>query len=386
MTTPAPCRSLYVHVPFCRSRCGYCDFYSRVLDPAAVTPLVDALLHELAYYAAERPFCFDTIYVGGGTPTVLPPSELERLLRGLRRYAAPRNELEFTVEANPATVPEGVAAVLAAAGVQRVSIGAQSFNATELRVLERTHQPAQVAETVMTCRRAGIRQVNLDLIFGIPEQTPRSWLQSLQAALALEPEHLSCYGLTYEPGTPLRRRLEAGLVRRVDHDLEAEMYELTLETLPAAGLPQYEISNFARPGSECRHNLRYWHNEPYLGLGPSAAGFIDEVRYKNVADTAAYVQAVNEGRSPWSEQEQLPPERRVRESAMLALRLTAGLERRRFQERYGTDPAELFAAAVERHVKTGLLEADDAGLRLTRAGLLVADTVMADFLSVPTQL
>ena len=148
--------------------------------------------------------------------------------------------------------------------------------------------------------------------------------------MALEPDHLSCYGLTYEPGTPLREQLDIGVVQRVDPDAEAEMYETALDILPGAGLPHYEISNFARPGAQCRHNLRYWHNEPYLGIGPAAAGFIDEVRYKNVADTAAYVRAIQEGQSPWSEQETLPPARRARETAMLELRLTEGINRKQF--------------------------------------------------------
>lgn len=380
MTMSTPCRSLYVHVPLCRSLCGYCDFYSQIFDPAVVTPLVDALVRELAEYAEQRSLRLDTIYVGGGTPTVLPAPALSRLLLSVREYAVDAQLLEFTVEANPATLTDDIAAVLVAAGVNRVSLGAQSFEPDELRTLDRMHLPAHVGETVKKCRQSGIWQINLDLIFGIPGQTPASWLGSLWAALTLEPDHLSCYGLTYEPGTPLYEHLNIGAVQRVDPDLEAEMYETALDILPGAGLPQYEISNFARPGAQCRHNLRYWHNEPYLGIGPAAAGFIDEVRYKNVADTAAYVQAIQEGRSPWSEQETLPPGRRARETAMLELRLTEGIQRKHFAERYGEDPAALFADAIKPHMADGLLAVDERSIRLTRAGLLVADTVIADFL------
>jgi oxygen-independent coproporphyrinogen-3 oxidase len=445
---PPACRALYIHVPFCRTLCGYCDFYSQVLDPAAVGPLVDALLRELSEQAGPRGLEFDTVYVGGGTPTVLPVGELERLLLGLRGYVAQHaagqspalrslsggatphapTDVEFTVEANPATVTEAVAEVLARCAVNRVSIGAQSFNPAELRVLDRAHRPEQVAETVATCRRLGLRRISLDLIFGIPGQTLASWRDTLGAALALEPEHLSCYGLTYEAGTPLaeqvqdggakqrfalpddgpnqRFALPAGRVQRVDPDVEADMYEAALDLLPAAGLHHYEISNFARPGCECRHNLRYWHNEPYLGIGPAAAGYIGEepicqppdvshepvhqppslsgrgggrVRYKNVADTAAYVSAISAGRSPRVEEECLAEERRARETAMLELRLTAGIDRRRFIERYGVDPRELFADALAEDGGAGLLEVDDRAIRLTRRGLLVADTVMADF-------
>ncbi len=379
LTMSSPCRSLYVHVPFCRRLCGYCDFYSQVLDPGAVGPLVDAVLAELAAATCTGGFAVDTIFVGGGTPTVLPADQLARLLAALRA-CAPGRDVEFTVEANPATVTAEIADVLVGAGVNRVSVGAQSFNPDELKVLDRTHRPEQVSQTLATCRRAGIRRLSLDLIFGIPGQTLASWRQSLHAALKLEPEHMSCYGLTYEPGTLLRERLDAGAVLRVDPDLEADMYETTIDVLAAAGLAHYEISNFARPGAECRHNLRYWHNEPYVGLGPAAAGFIDEVRYQNVADTAAYVAAIQGARSPRVEEERLPPERRARETAMLEMRLTAGIDRRRFADRYGQDPAALFAAALEPHRADGLLVVDETGIRLTRRGLLLADTVIADFL------
>ncbi len=380
MTTPSTCRSLYIHVPYCLRKCGYCDFYSQALDPAQAPRLVDALLRELATAHRRQPLEFDTVYIGGGTPTVLPSPLLERLLRGLRGYIATGADVEFTVEANPATVTHDLAAALAAFGVNRVSIGAQSFAPAELAVLERAHAPEQVHETIAACRRAGIQQLNLDLIFGIPGQTKSSWIASIDAAIGLEPDHVSCYGLTYEEGTRLHQRVQTGQVCSLDHDLEADLYELTLEMLPAAGYAQYEISNFARPGARCRHNLRCWHNEPYLGIGPAAAGFIDDVRYKNVSDTAAYIEAVDAGRAAHVEQERLPPDRRARETAMLALRLTAGINRQRFAGRHGADPAVLFADAIKRHVARGLLEVDDVGVRLTRAGLLLADTVMADFL------
>jgi oxygen-independent coproporphyrinogen-3 oxidase len=341
--------------------------------------LVDALVRELAVYAARGTVGpFDTVFVGGGTPTVLPADELRRLLGALQQHTVAVGDVEFTVEANPATVTPATADLLVAAGVNRVSLGAQSFDPAELRVLDRAHAPEDVPRTVQTCRAAGIRQLSLDLIFGIPGQTPASWAASLAAALALAPDHLSCYGLTYEPDTPLRARRDAGLVHPVDEDLEAELFERTIDTLAAAGFEQYEISNFARPGSRCRHNLRYWRNEPYLGLGPSAAGFIDEVRYKNVADTAAYTAAVAEGRSPRCEEETLPPQRRARETAVLELRLIEGIDRRRFSARYGIDPVALFGDALTRHTANGLLVVTGTHVRLTRRGLLCANVVMAD--------
>lgn len=380
MTNSEACRSLYVHVPFCRARCGYCDFYSDVLTPPAIQPLVQALKLELEHHAAARPLALDAVFVGGGTPTVLPPAMLADLLSAIRPHLAADGEIEFTVEANPATVTPEVAGVLTEAGVSRVSIGAQSFSPKELGVLDRLHTPAQVRETVEICRQAGLTQISLDLIFGIPTQTVASWQRTIQAALDLQPDHLSCYGLTYEPATALHAAREAGSVVPVDEDVEAEMYELIVDTLPAAGLQQYEISNFARPGYACRHNVHCWDNQPYVGVGPSAAGYLDGVRYRNVADTAAYVEAVAAGHSPRAEEERLSDTERLHESAMLALRTMHGIDRAAFLARYGVDPLNAFADAISRHIDRGLLSVDDGRIHLTRRGLLLANVVMADFL------
>ena len=319
---PASSIGLYVHVPFCRVKCGYCDFYSQVGGPETFEPLVEALLAELDTRVVRPGLAVETIYIGGGTPTVLPIGLLERLLgalrdagRGIRTtegvrqkgfppelgcgkgfpHQRPHQLVEFTVEANPATVDDCKAALLAECGVDRVSMGAQSFDTGELAVLDREHRPADVAASIEILRRAGLTRFNLDLIFGVPGQTVASWLGSLRAAIDLEPEHLSCYGLTYEAGTPLHARREAGRVRAVDEDAEAEMYLATMETLEAAGYRQYEISNYARPGRECRHNLRYWHNLPGVGLGPSAASYLDGRRWRNVPDTREYVRLMQQG-------------------------------------------------------------------------------------------
>jgi oxygen-independent coproporphyrinogen-3 oxidase len=379
LTMMGPIRSIYAHVPFCHTLCGYCDFYSVVYDRKAASPLVDALLRELKQASDRYAVQTETIFVGGGTPTTLPLTDLRRLLDGLSRTAA-NGELEFTVEANPATVTREKADVLAACKVNRLSVGAQSFDRSELRVLERIHEPDSVAETVRIAREARIAQINLDLMFGMPGQSLEGWLANLERALELGADHLSCYGLTYEPGTPLYDRLQRGAIQPADPGLEAEMYEATIARLEAAGFEHYEISNFARPGCACRHNLTYWHNEAYLGIGPSAAGYVAGVRYRNVPDHAAYVRAVAAGRSPRCEREHRTGVAAARETAMLALRLRAGIDRLQFIERHGADPRELFADAIKCHGKLGLLQADDAGIRLTRRGLLVADSVISDFL------
>lgn len=398
-------RALYAHVPFCQTICGYCDFYSVLIDKPRLGPLVDALCRELEKHQSSGGFEIETIFVGGGTPTTLPPAQLSKLLETLagfaRAFQSSRPQpLEFTVEANPATVTPETAAVMAAAGVNRVSIGAQSFDPGELRVLERLHSPPQVADTIRICRAAGIEQLNIDLIFAVPGQTLASWLANLDQAIALGTDHLSCYGLTYERGTPLFDQLHAGQVRRIDQDLEAEMYETTLEHLARAGLHQYEISNFARPGRECRHNLVYWRNEPYLAIGPSASGYIDGVRYKNIADVAEYIRAIEQGRRPWIEHERPSLEQQIRETLMMGLRLNEGIDVAAFARRFGRGPYEVLGETLQNNIEMGMIEeteykgsshqqtrreisAPEAAshcIRLTPRGRLLGDSVIASLL------
>jgi oxygen-independent coproporphyrinogen-3 oxidase len=371
-------RAVYVHVPFCHTLCGYCDFYSVVLDNKAVHPLANALLTEWARARESLTIRADSIFVGGGTPTTLPDDVLRRLLCAFRETLEPG--AEFTSEANPATVSAETAAALVESGVTRASIGAQSFDLNELRVLERIHRPEQVANTVRTCRQAGIAQVNVDLIFAIPGQTLESWLTNLRRAIDLGTDHLSCYGLTYEPGTPLYDQLQARRVVRCENDLEADMYEATIDTLAAAGYEQYEISNFARPGCHCRHNLAIWRNEPYLGIGPSAAGYVGGVRYKNLADHVAYVKAVSAGDAPRQEVESPTPAQSAGETMMLGLRLNQGVDRAAFADRFGRDPVDYFGTRIRRLAEEGVMEQGESHLRLTRRGMLVADAVIAAFL------
>lgn len=376
----SPIRGIYAHVPFCTRICGYCDFYVRPVERGAGEPLVAALLQELAYFRARHALQIETIFVGGGTPTTLPPELLLQLLKSLRSAAADTAALEFSIEANPATVSPRVAAMLAEAGVTRVSIGAQSFDAGELVTLERTHSPRRIAETVTRCRAAGIAQVSLDLIYAVPGQDLSSWRKNLAAAIALGPDHISCYALTYETGTPFHQRLESGSLRRADNSLEADMFDAAIDELAAAGFEQYEISNFARPGSACRHNMVYWNNDSHIGLGPSACGFVAGVRYRNAPDLAAWAAAVQRGDTARVSEEELPRERRIREAAMLRLRTRAGIELREFGQRYSCDPLSLFVEPIKRNLDRGLLEVDGRRIRLSRAGMLLGDRVLADFL------
>jgi oxygen-independent coproporphyrinogen-3 oxidase len=372
---------LYIHVPFCATKCGYCDFYSAVPTAGAFEPLVDALLTEIHQTVDRRDARIVTIFAGGGTPTLLPAPSLHRLFAELGKLVAQHRPIEFTVEANPASMDEQKAAILKENGVTRISMGAQSFHPNELHTLERIHSPQDIAQSSAIIYRAGFAHFNLDLIFGIPGQTPESLGESLQQAIELGPDHLSCYGLTFEPGTPLYNQRETGANQPMDEDLETELYTLAMDRLTAAGFEQYEISNYAKPGGRCEHNLRYWRNQPVISVGPSAASYFEGRRWKNVPDTAEYVRRMRSGLDPTLECEMLSPYERAGETAMLQLRLIEGIGCAEFERLTGFDPHRLFQETIARHAEAGLLSADAHRIALTRTGRLVADAIMADFLA-----
>ncbi len=373
---------LYVHVPFCETKCGYCDFYSVALNDRNPTPLVQSLERELRGRLHGNSTPVQTVFFGGGTPTILPSGELARLLRTLNELIDVRGLEEFSVEANPATVDDEKAELLVTAGVNRVSMGAQSFFPEELATLERLHSPEDIAPSVATLRRHGVRQINLDLIFGIPRQTLETWTQSLARAIDLEPDHIACYGLTYEPGTRLTAMRRHGRMTPCDEDLEADMFLATMDTLEAAGYGQYEISNYAKPGCECKHNLLYWRNEPYIGVGPSAAGCLHGRRYKNVADIAGYVRLIDRDGHAEVESETIDAEMLITEMVMMQLRLSDGLSIAAFRERIGVDPRDSFGDTLTRLVDLGFVTVSQTHIALTRSGRLVANTVIADLASV----
>ena len=371
---------LYIHIPFCNARCGYCDFFSVVPgSPDASAGLVDALVKELRHRTSEPGTAIDTIFVGGGTPTVLAEADLERLLHAAAERGGPVGE--FTVEANPESLTGAKAAVLAAAGVNRISIGAQSFADPELRVLERLHNARQIADAVQIARRHGIPRIGLDLIFGVPGQTPASWGESLRQAVDLEVEHVSCYGLTYEHGTRLARSAAEGRIRPCEEELEAAMYLHAIDVLTAAGFEHYEISNFARPGGRCRHNMIYWRSEPFLGVGPSAAGCPDGRRYRNVADIDEYIRRIEQTGCAEEESEHLRGAALAGEMTMLGLRLIEGLDVAAVRQCTGVDVFTACTEVLTRHADRSLIEARPDRIALTRDGLLVADTIIADLMA-----
>ena len=374
-----PPRAVYLHIPFCAHKCGYCDFASLAGADHLADRYLNALEQEIEA-AIHEPQAVETIFIGGGTPTRLDAAQLARLMAIVDRWFTLEDGGEWTVEANPGTLDAAKADILAGAGVNRISLGAQSFQANLLRVLEREHGLAEVEQAVAIVAPRFDRW-SLDLIFGVPGSSLDTWNNDLTTALAFGPAHLSCYGLVFEKGTALWNQQQSGRINAVDEELERSMYEQTIERLGTAGLEMYEISNFARPGHECRHNLVYWANDPYFGFGVGAASYVGGVRSVNTRDLSAYLKRIESGQSATGPSETLAAEASARETAILMLRRTReGIERDAFVKRTGFDLDTLAGDAIERFRAQGLLEDDGRRIRLTREGLFLADRVLCEFL------
>ncbi len=378
---------LYVHIPFCFHKCHYCDFYSITRQSEErMTRFVDLILREADRWLQDRPGptpCPRTVFFGGGTPSLLPAPAMSRLIAGLRQRFDFSGLEEWTIEVNPATAEADYCRMLRSGGVDRLSFGAQSFNTAELAALERHHDPADVARSIRLARDAGFERLNVDLIYAIPGQSLESWLDSLEQAVSLMTGHLSCYGLTYEPNTPMAVKKRLGQFRAAPEELELEMFHATRHRLEEAGLAAYEISNFAIPSQACRHNLLYWNGGNYIGLGPSAASHVEGWRWRNRPHLREWEQAIESDALPAIDIETLTPSRRLGELAMLNLRLAVGLNFAEFTGRTGREAREVFADPIQRLTRHGLLLADSTALRLTNRGLEVADAVAAEFLDPP---
>ncbi len=370
-------RGLYVHVCFCSSFCRYCDFYSEIRTPDAVAAYLCALERELALVCPVvlRPA---TVYFGGGTPSVLLPGEIEALLRIIGRAVNLGGVEEMTFEANPESLDAGKLRMLASSGATRLSIGAQSFDPGTLCALGRRHGPDEIRRAFDAARTAGFRNVGLDLMYGAPGQTPAGFRRDIEAALSLDPAHVSVYALTVEDGTPLAEAVAAGKVSPAPDEHMRAMYLDACDMLESAGLLQYEISNFARPGCECRHNLAYWRRAPYLGVGPSAASFVGGERYRNAADLGKYRRALAAGKLPIVERERLEGERAAREEVILRLRTREGLDLDDLRRRTGLDLAEVQGDAIRTWIGMGLARMEGSRLSLTRHGFCVSNSILSE--------
>jgi oxygen-independent coproporphyrinogen-3 oxidase len=370
-------RAAYIHVPFCAHHCGYCDFAVATGQDDRIDAYLDALAAELARLGEPQPV--ESIFLGGGTPTHLSPKQLQRLLSDVHRWLRLSPGGEFSVEANPGTLEHDKVAALADGGVNRVSLGVQSFQPPLLRVLERDHVPDDVPRAVEAVRRR-IPQLSLDLIFGAPGQTLAQWAEDLSRALAFAPDHVSTYGLTYEKGTPLWKQRERGLVQAQSEEAELVLYEHALDTLAAACFEHYEISNHARPGMRSRHNQVYWANHAYFGFGMGAARYLRGRRSVNTRDLAGYIRKALAGEPTEFQSEELGPEERARETLVMQLRRAEGIQRASFQEQTGFALDALAGDALTRHAALGFVEDDGGSVHLTRRGKCVADALVRDLL------
>lgn len=375
---------LYLHIPYCRQKCRYCDFASYAGQESTMEAYVDAMLREadglIPYHAAQ----IETVFIGGGTPSVLPPKLLNQLLSGLRERFTIPSDIEFTSEANPGTLtPEWLEAALSC-GVNRISMGMQAYQPELLRTLGRIHTHADVVESVQLARKMGVDNLSVDLMFGLPGQTPQMWRDTLDAALALNVEHMSCYGLIPEDGTPLKHELDAGLLTLPDEEDERRMYDETLDILSRNGFIQYEISNFARPGRECRHNIGYWTRIPYIGLGASAASLLPTknggLRLTNPSDIREYI-AMADAKA-WRKRDRvslLPADARF-ESLMLGLRMIRGVSEADFAAMHGVSLDTYCGDILRRQEACGLLVHRDGRWALTRRGMDVQNAILVEIM------
>ncbi len=374
---------LYMHIPFCRQKCAYCDFYSFVPNnPEIMERYVNALiLHMQSYKGGARDYLVDTVFVGGGTPTALPPELLLKLIRAVRQKFSLTKGAEFTVEANPATVDAALLNRLRRAGVNRLSMGLQSANNDELAALSRVHRREDFAASFRAARRARIENINVDLMFGIPYQTKQSLLRTLRYVVHLEPEHISLYDLILEPGTPLFKRRNT-LPFPTD-DEEADMYLAAVDFLAQNGYAQYEVSNFARPGYQCLHNLKYWNCEEYLGLGVAAHSYFRDSRFSFIRNLDRYMNGLEIPTSRiklTDENDVISPRERIGEYIMLRFRLTAGLSDRDFVRRFGFSFTRVYGGKMERYVRGGFATFADGVYALTPRGMFVSNYILSDLL------
>ncbi|MEI6232808.1 MAG: radical SAM family heme chaperone HemW [Planctomycetota bacterium] len=377
--------ALYVHLPFCAALCTYCDFASEVYASARAQRYLDALEKEMSVrvkavgHSAPDAFAPRTIFLGGGTPSALNLPELQRFFSILKQHVDVSRVEEFTIEANPGSTEPAKLEFLLAQGVNRISFGVQSFQPHLLKLLGRVHGASQGREAVRMARAAGFKNVSIDLMHGLPTQSQDDLRRDLDEALALGTDHLSAYGLIYEDGTPLTNAVERGTVVALAETEENTHYVTVMETLERGGLPQYEISNYARPGREAQHNLVYWRNEAYLGVGVSAASFVGFERTVNFIAMDSYMKAAEASGDAIDSRETLDASARARESLILELRLARGIDPNEFCARWGVNPL-VGSVAFETFLREGIMERmPDGRVRISRAGMPVADGVLAEF-------
>ena len=376
---------LYIHIPFCEKKCFYCDFYS-VTDRSQIFHFLAALKKEMQL-ASRVSLAFDTLYIGGGTPSVLEADDVARIIGNVFKYFKILPEPEVTMEVNPGTVTLEDMTNYRNSGVNRLNIGVQSFHAENLSFLGRIHTAEQALLSIGSARQAGFANVGLDLIYGLPAQTENNWLEDLARAVDMNPEHLACYMLTRESGTPLDKEVAAGRIRLAGEETLRRLFETTIDYLTGHGFLHYEVSNFARLTEDddgtwkSRHNLKYWSFAPYIGLGPSAHSFIEPARYWNHKSVRNYIRELQDGKLPIAEKEKLTMEQLLMEAIYLGFRTAKGVDLARLKERFGLDFLKQFSENIADFKKEGYLKVTKTHCALTVRGMALLDSITAAFTS-----
>lgn len=368
-------KSVYIHIPFCKSKCIYCGFFSKPPAQYDIQKLLNAELKELKNSSLKKPS--DTLYIGGGSPASIDADALCDFLSEVTKLTG--DPEEFTIELNPADVDEIFLKKLFDVGINRVSFGVQSFDDNELVFLGRRYTAEKAQEKIKIAKTIGFKNIGIDLIFAIPGSSLQSWQQTLSKAIENDVQHLSTYSLTYETNTPLDKIKSAGKLKIIDEETDRKMYETTIETLAAAGFEQYEISNFAKPGLACKHNLTYWQNERYIGIGPAACAYIKDYRLENISDIVKYIETIEQDKEPAVETVKISPQELACQTAVIGLRLIKGIDLAEYKQKTGFDIFDLFKISIEKNLKSSLLQIKNNCLSLTKSALPIADTVLSDF-------
>lgn len=375
---------VYVHIPFCRKKCYYCDFYSLPdIEASLIDEYCQAVAAEIKMAAGAMDDLFvSTIFLGGGTPSLLSAGQVDTILQQIKASFTVSSDVEITMEANPATIDLPEFEQYLTAGVNRISLGVQSFHDEELQILGRIHKAKDIFDAVEIFHRYGFKNFNLDLIYAIPGQSNKSWETNLHKAIEMEPAHISAYLLQLDPETVMGKRAAAKLLVLADEDTEAEMYDRTVEILTEANFRQYEISNFSVPGYECRHNLSYWRSINYLGFGAGAVSFVNTRRLINVPNVLQYINRIKSGKQPIiKELENMSPRERLADAMVLGLRLVEGINIEEINKRFDADILEEYNQAIQENIKKGLLILKNGQLSLTRKGYFISNQVLCHFIA-----
>ena len=373
---------IYLHIPYCLHKCGYCDFNSHPENRKEAYLYVDSLLKELkAYSSILKNYTVPTVYVGGGTPTILPPSQLKRILQTVFLSFNLTPGCEITIEANPATIKLETLQEIRSAGYNRISIGVQSFDEKELQLLERVHSKEEIHLTVEHTRSARFENLSIDLMFALPSQTIEKWQSHLRKAIAKDPDHLSTYNLTIEPSTAFFKLHKKGKLCLPYEDIQLEMYKTTIEILENAGYQQYEISNFSKPGMESRHNINYWNNGEYLGVGAGASSYLNGERFKNTNLPSNYIREIRAKENAVETRERLEPMQAMGETLMLGLRLLKGISIDVFENRFEVSFQKVYGKVIEPLLNQELITFNQNRIALSKKGLFLADSVILKFIA-----